>query len=78
MSSTTIRVPSHLRDRINAAATKRGLAAAKLLDELVGEYERNERLEAVRRAYAELPPDDDYWSETAEWDTTLGDRLGGE
>ncbi|HET9104814.1 MAG TPA: hypothetical protein VFN55_15790 [Solirubrobacteraceae bacterium] len=68
MATTTIKVPTELRDRINASARSRGMTAAGLLTELLDEHERAERFAAVKAAYARLPLEDDYWAETRAWE----------
>jgi hypothetical protein len=75
MALTTIKIPTELRDRISADAKERGVTAAALLSELINDYERARRFAAIREAYANLPPDDDYWAETRDWDTLSGDGL---
>ena len=74
-ASTTIKVPVALRDRINHDAGALGVSAAALLEQLLDDYERAQRLASVREAYAQLPADDDYWGEIAAWDATLADGL---
>ena len=66
-SSTTIKVPIALRDRVNRDAAARGLTAAELLTELVEEYERRERLDSFGAAFARA--DEDYTSERKVWET---------
>lgn len=68
MATTTIKVPTELRDRISASARSRGTSAAGLLAELLDEHERTERFAAVKAAYARLSLDDDYWAETRAWE----------
>lgn len=68
-SPATIKVSSGLRDRINADAREQGVTAARLIEQLLDDYERRRRMEAfgfaVRSAEAE------YWDEFREWDATL-------
>jgi predicted DNA-binding protein len=68
VTTTTIKVPTELRDRISASARSRGTTAAGLLTELLDEHERAKRFSAVKSAYARLSPDDDYWAETRAWE----------
>jgi hypothetical protein len=70
---TTIKVPSDLRDRINAEASERGLTAAGLLAELLDDYERAQRLAAAKEAMAG-GMDEEYWAEFAAWDAIAADR----
>lgn len=76
-ATTTIKVTPAARDRINARAKARGVTPAVLLDALLDADDRAQRFAAVRAGYAALPPDDDYYDETAEWDATNADGLDG-
>ena len=75
MSTTTIKVPVALRDRISADAKAHGQTIAARLEHLISEAERESRFAAVREAYGRLSPDDDYWEETRSWDDLSGDGL---
>jgi hypothetical protein len=68
IATTTIKVPTELRDRISASARSRATTAAGLLTGLLDEHERAERFAAVKAVYARLSPDDDYWAETPAWE----------
>jgi len=70
---TTVKVPVSLRDRINQGAQKRGISAARHLENLVAEDERRQRMEAFGKAFQTA--DEDYWSEFHSWDTTLSDGI---
>ena len=74
-ATTTIKVTPQARDRINARARAQGLTPATYVERLVDEDDRRQRFAAVRAGYAALSPDDDYYAETAEWDTTNSDRI---
>lgn len=73
MTSTTIKVPKELRERIARAAAEHGLTAAELIAGLLDTDDRRARFEAVRRAYA--APDDAYRAETEQWESLAGDGL---
>lgn len=76
-ATTTIKVTPRARDRINERARARGVTPSAFLEILLDEYDRAQRFAAVRAAYAALPPDDDYYTETAEWDAVTADGLDG-
>ena len=63
---TTIKISRELRDRISHDAAAAGTTAAGLISLLLDSYEREQRLAAVGRAYAQ--PDASYTEETAAWD----------
>lgn len=70
---TTIKVPKHLRERVSRGAAQAGLTAASFIAELIDEHERQERFDAVRRAYETT--DATYAGETADWDSLSADGL---
>ncbi|QBX55883.1 toxin-antitoxin system protein [Nocardioides seonyuensis] len=74
-SMTTIKVPKDLRDAVMQSARAEGLTAAEFLARLTREHARQQRLEAVRRAYDSADADRDYSEITADWDTTGTDGL---
>lgn len=74
--ATTIKVPTELRDRINAGARARGVSAAGLIEGLLDAYERRQRMEAFGRAVRGA--DQDYWDEFHQWDVSLDDGLDRE
>jgi hypothetical protein len=76
VTSTTIKVPAELRDRINRDASDRGLTAAGLIAELIDDYERAQRFTAFGRAFSAA--DDAYRREVELWDSVSGDGLPGE
>jgi len=71
---TTIKVSRGLRERISRDASQRGVTAAALIAELLDSYEREQRLSAVGKAYAETS-NAGYGEETAAWDQTAADGL---
>ena len=73
--STTIKVPEHVRDRINRDASERGVTAAGLIEHLLDAYERRQRMEAFGRAFRGAG--EDYWDEFRAWDVTLADGAAG-
>jgi hypothetical protein len=70
MSTTTIKVSTQLRDRINRDARERGIPAAGLIENLLDEYERRRRMEAFGRAFRVA--DAEYWDEFTSWDLCVG------
>ena len=75
-ATTTIKVSPDVRDRLNRAAASRGVTPGALVEQLVADYERDRWFELIRSRYDALPADDDYATETREWeDATIGDGL---
>lgn len=72
-TTTTIKVPKTLRERISREAAREGCTAASLLAALMDEHDRQRRFTAVRAAYDER--DASYDTETAHWDGLAGDAL---
>ncbi|MGV1006166.1 MAG: toxin-antitoxin system protein [Candidatus Nanopelagicales bacterium] len=75
MATTTIKVPSALRDRLTANARLHGQSVAARLDDLLSAAEREARFESIRLAYQQVGADDDYWVETRAWDALSADGL---
>jgi hypothetical protein len=71
MGTTTIKVSTELRDRINRDAQERGLPAAGLIESLLDAYERRRRMEAFGRAFRGADPE--YWDEFTSWDLAVDD-----
>lgn len=71
---TTIKVSRSLRARISRDAAERGVTAAALIGELLDSYEREQRLAAVGRAYAETSAAT-YVEETQAWAEANTDGL---
>ncbi len=79
MTSTTIKIESSVRDRLNAAARDRGLTAGSFVEELLELYLREQRFAAIREAMASRPAIDlAYSDEIAEWDAASEDGLDPE
>ncbi|MCY7300452.1 MAG: ribbon-helix-helix protein, CopG family [Ilumatobacteraceae bacterium] len=57
MTSTTIKVPSELRDRLNAEARKEGRTVAEVIEKLLQERGRAERFRAIREFRATQTPE---------------------
>ena len=70
---TTVKVPRSLRVRIARDANANGQTAAGFLATVVDRWEREQRLGAVRRAYAGR--DQAYRDESDAWDAASGDGL---
>lgn len=77
MTATTIKVPSELRDRLNAEAQRDGLTVAGVIERLIAESERVERFRQIRLARDRMTADDraSYDKETALWDRISDDDL---
>lgn len=73
MKTTTIKVPTELRDRINRDAKERGLPAAGLIEILLDAYERQRRMESFGRAFRDA--ETEYWDEFKSWDLALDEVL---
>lgn len=65
MATTTLKVPTELRDRIQGASRGEKKTMVAFLTNLVDEYDRAHREESLRAAIAASPPDDEYWAEFA-------------
>lgn len=68
-TTTTIKVPRSLRERVSREAAEAGLTAAGLIAALLDEHDRQARFAAVREAHAR--PDVSYAAETAAWDIVV-------
>jgi predicted DNA-binding protein len=78
MKTTTIRVPSETRDRLNALARQRGASAGEIVDELVREADDRALLAAAEESWRRIGADREalpaYKAETsaiAGFDTAL-------
>lgn len=69
--STTIKVSTALRDRINRDARERGVTAAGLIELLLDAHERHLRMEAFGRSFRTA--DAEYRDEFRRWDFHLDD-----
>ena len=61
-----------LRDRIAGDAREQQRTISAFLGEVLDDWERRQRMEAVGRAMRDSPPDDAYWTESA-----VIDSIGG-
>jgi hypothetical protein len=70
--TTTIKVSSHLRDRLKAQAARDGLTLAAHLARLAEADDRRYRLLALQKAVAETPTEgmESYAVESAAWERT--------
>lgn len=75
MSSTTLRVSSHTRDRINALRAHTAQSTDELLRHALDAYERNEFWEGMRETQAALTPEQraQEVEERRAWAATLKD-----
>lgn len=67
--TTTIKVSTATRDRLKRQAAARGVTMGQHLERLADFGDRAERLDVLRRAVADTPPDvrREYDREAAEW-----------
>jgi predicted transcriptional regulator len=79
MTATTIKVSTQTRDRVAELARARNTTANSVLEMLLEEHLRRERMKSVREAMARSSEEDwrTYYEETAAWDLTTGDGLEG-
>lgn len=79
MATTTIKLDSATRDRLNAEARREGTTAGRVLEQMLADRERARRFEALRVAVEAAGEDErkSYVEETAAWDRTSGDGLTG-
>ena len=76
MSTTTVKVSTELRDRINHEAGARGTTAASFIEMMLDDYVRRQRMEAFGEAIR--GDDETYWDEFHKWDVTLSDESSDE
>lgn len=74
MTMTTIKVTRELRDRLKEQAAAAHRTLGEQLEYLIEENSRAADWEAVRRAMAQMTPEDwaDYHDEMAWWDRAAG------
>ena len=72
---TTIKVPKDLRVVIMEMARAEGLTAAELIQRLIADRNRHDRMAQVRKAYTDAQPDQDYTDLTYAWDEAAADGL---
>ncbi len=77
MATTTIKLDSSLRDRLNEEARRDGVTVARVLEVMLEERARVRRFDALRAAIAATAAEDraSYEGETAEWESTVADGL---
>lgn len=71
MAVTTIKVTTHVRDRINHQANSQGLSASAMIEALLDEYERRQRMVSFGKALRSA--DQAYHDEVAAWDAASTD-----
>lgn len=79
MASTTIKVSTELRDRINAVAAEQGRTAGSMIEKILEDWLWRQRVELAKRQMRAATKEEwaDYLAEAAEWDVTSGDGLEG-
>ena len=77
VTATTIKVPSELRDRLNAEARRTGGTVAGVIEQLFAESERVERFHQMRLARDRMTADEraSYEKETALWERVSDEDL---
>lgn len=78
--ATTIKVPTHVRDRLASAAKVRGLTVRSLLEELSNQALDAALMEQASQQMARMrdtDPDawEDYLSEGSQWEERTSERL---
>lgn len=75
---TTVKVRKATRERIACAARAENLTAGEFLERVIGEWERQRRLDSARNAMAGAAAEDarSYAAELDDWDQALLDGLG--
>jgi predicted transcriptional regulator len=79
MAATTIKVPTELRDRINAVAAEQGLTAGSLIEKVLDEYLWRQQVELAIRQMQSMTPEEkaEYMAEFEAMDASLSDGLEG-
>jgi predicted transcriptional regulator len=79
VGSTTVRVDTDTRNRINALAQAAGISSSELLARALAAYEERTFWSAFEAAAADLRADPEAWAkeqdERAAWDQAVGDGL---
>ena len=70
MVSTTVKVPSDLRDRLNSEARSTGSTVAQVIEALFADRDRLERFRAIRAARAEFARSAEDIAEDSLWEST--------
>jgi len=75
MATTTIKVDSAVRDRLNELAASQGCSAGSMVERLLEEYLWRQQVDlAVLRMNSMSEQErQEYAAELAQWDSTLGD-----
>ena len=75
VATTTIKLDSRLRDRLNEEARRDGVTVARVLEAMLEERDRARRFEALRAAIAATSAQDraSYEAETEEWESSAAD-----
>lgn len=80
VATTTIKVTTEVRDRLNALAAEEGRTAGSVVEKLLDEYLWRQKVELAKKQMREAPPEAwaDYMAEVRLWDSTLMDGLEDE
>ncbi len=69
MTTTTIKVPAEIRDRLKKGAGDEGMTMAQYIDKMLRESERQHRLSLIKEQVATTPPDQEYGDKLADWES---------
>lgn len=75
VSTTTVKVTRSTHETLKAMAERRGTTMQELMEKVVADMRRQEFLDAMNCAYAEVGQDQEVASERDLWDETLMDGL---
>lgn len=75
MTTTTVKVTRQTHQALKEMAERRGTSMQDLMERVVEDMRRQEFLDAVNAAYAEVGSDAELARERELWDTTLLDGL---
>lgn len=79
VTTTTIKLDSTVRDRLNAEARRDGVPVGRVLEAMLEERARTRRFEDLKAAVDSTPGPllASHAAETQAWSVTDGDGLGG-
>jgi predicted DNA-binding protein len=82
MATTTIRVPTEVREKLAELSKSEGRSIGQLIQRFVAEYEEQRFFKQLAEDFRRLQSDPEEWAdyqrELAEWDAVLMDGLEDE
>jgi predicted DNA-binding protein len=82
MTTTTIRVPTEVREKLAELSNEEGRTMGQFVQNLVEEYEKQQFFKGLAEDFRRLQSDPEEWADyqrdLAEWDTVLMDGLEDE